>query len=120
LAHNDFYDDQVLVTPDRHLVLVDFEEIGPGDPLFDVGNMLAHLRWMARFGITPEAYNSYYYRMRSAALERFGWDAQELDMREALAIFRLCANPFRRVQRSWPTAIDAGLSLVAEVLAGGR
>jgi thiamine kinase-like enzyme len=120
LAHNDFYDDQILVTPDGHLVLVDFEEIGPGDPLFDVGNMLAHLSWMARFGIATEACNSYHHRVRSAALERFRWEAQDLDLREAFAIFRLSTNPFRRLQRSWPTAIKTGLSLVVEVLARGR
>ena len=45
LAHNDFYDDQMLFTPDTgRLALVDFEETAPGDPLLDVGVMLAHLR----------------------------------------------------------------------------
>lgn len=29
LAHNDFYDDQMLVTPDGEIALVDFEEAGP-------------------------------------------------------------------------------------------
>ena len=43
LAHNDFYDDQMLLMPAGNLALVDFEETGPGDP------MLAHLRWMAGF-----------------------------------------------------------------------
>ena len=70
LAHSDFYDDQVLLTPEGHLALVDFEEIGPGGPLLDVSDMLAHLRWMARFGSAPEAYGAYRRRVRSAALAR--------------------------------------------------
>lgn len=118
LAHNDFYDDQVFLTPDGHLALVDFEETGPGDPLFDVGNMLAHMRWMARFGIAREAYDKYRRQVRAAALNRFDWKAQELDLREAFAIFRLSANPLHQLQRNWPTAIETGLSLVVEALEG--
>lgn len=55
IAHNDFYDDQLIVTPDGRMALVDFEEAGPGDPLLDVGNFLAHLRWTIRFGSSEAA-----------------------------------------------------------------
>jgi len=57
MAHNDFYDDQLLLLPDGRVALVDFEEAGPGDPLLDVGNFLAHLRWASRFG-KPRALDS--------------------------------------------------------------
>lgn len=116
LAHNDFYDDQVLVTPEGQLAMVDFEEIGPGDPLLDVGNMLAHLRWMARFGNAPEACNSYLRDLRSAALAHFGCDARGLDLREAYAIFRLSAGPIRQLRRQWAKRVEAGLALALEVL----
>jgi aminoglycoside phosphotransferase (APT) family kinase protein len=118
LAHNDFYDSQVLLTPEGNLALVDFEETGPGDPLLDVGNMLAHLRWMTRFGIAPEAYDSYRRRFRAAALDRFGWDAQALNLREAYALFRLSSNPFRQLQRNWTSKVASGLVLATEVLEG--
>ena len=49
VAHNDFYDDQMLVLSDGRIALVDFEEAGPGDPMLDVGNFLAHLRWASSF-----------------------------------------------------------------------
>ena len=39
------YDDQLILTPERELALVDYEEVGPGDPMLDVGNFLAHLSW---------------------------------------------------------------------------
>ena len=50
IAHNDFYDDQMIVQPDGRVGLVDLEEVGPGDPMLDIGNFLAHLRWADRFG----------------------------------------------------------------------
>ena len=118
LAHNDFYDDQLLLTPAGRLVLVDFEEVGPGDPLVDVGNLLANLRWTARFGIAPEACDAYRQRFRSAALSRFGWEARELDLREAFALFRLCTNPLRQLHSDWPRVVETGLALVSEVLDG--
>ncbi len=118
LAHNDFYDDQLLLTPDGRLDLVDFEEAGAGDPLLDVGNALAHLRWMARFGTSPEAYDAYRRRIRSIALERFGWDRQALDIREAFAMFRLSSNAFRQLRRNWSQRVADGLALTAEVSKG--
>ena len=113
LAHNDFYDDQVIVTPEGELALVDFEETGPGDPLLDVGNLLAHLRWMARFGIAPERCDVYRRRVRSDALARFGWDPRALDMREAFALFRLSAGPIRQLRRNWGNRVETGLALAS-------
>lgn len=115
-AHNDFYDDQLLLTPAGRLVLVDFEEAGPGDPLLDVGNLLAHLRWTARFGVAPEACDVYRQCFRSVALDRFGWEGRELALREAFALFRLSTNPVRQLHRHWPRAVETGLSLVCEAL----
>ena len=116
LAHNDFYDDQVLLTPTGDLALIDFEETGPGDPLLDVGNMLAHLRWMARFGTATEMCDAYRHRFRSAALDRFGWQEKLLDLREAYALFRLSCNPVRKIARDWQQTVKTGLALVADVL----
>lgn len=116
LAHNDFYDDQMLVTPDGAIALVDFEETGPGDPLFDVGNMLAHMRWMAWFGNATEARDSYRHRMRSAALDRFGWQPQDLAIREASALFRLSAWPIQQLRDNWAKSVETGLELVIQAL----
>ena len=118
-AHNDFYDDQMVRTPDGRFALVDFEEAGPGDPLLDVGNFLAHARWSARFGSETEARASgaCYREFRAAALERFGWDERALALREAVCIFRVCTNPIRHLAPDWPQRLAAGLALVNEVLA---
>jgi aminoglycoside phosphotransferase (APT) family kinase protein len=116
LAHNDFYDGQIILTPDGRLALVDFEEVGPGDPMMDVGMLLAHLRWMARFDVSRQACDGYRRRFRAAALDRFGWDGRELALREAFALFRLSSNPVRNLQHNWSQAVETGLGLVLETL----
>ena len=105
--------------PDGRLALVDFEEAGLGDPLLDVGNFLAHMRWSAHFGREAEAQASgaYHRLLRSAALERFGWEERALNLREAVCIFRVCTNPIRHLAPDWPRRLEVGLSLVNEVLA---
>lgn len=116
IAHNDFYDDQVLQTPDGRLAVVDFEEIGPGDPLLDVGNLLAHLRWMGHFTTAKDRYQAYHDAVRAEALDRFRWDGRALDLREAYSLFRLASNPVRRVESDWLTTTESALALVAETL----
>ena len=118
IAHNDFYDDQMLVLPDGRVALVDFEEAGPGDPLLDVGNFLAHLRWSTRFGRSREAANadSFHQLFRQAALDRFGWGERDLALREAVCLFRTCTNAIRHPGKNWQDKLEAGLVLVNETL----
>ena len=118
IAHNDFYDDQILVLDDGRLALVDLEEAGPGDPMLDVGNFLAHLRWSARFGSQREGSGatSYLDEVRGASLERFAWNERDLNLREAVCLFRISTNAIRHPREDWRDRLHAGLSLVAEVL----
>ena len=117
-AHNDFYDDQMLVLRDGTIALVDFEEAGPGDPLLDVGNFLAHLRWTSRLGRKRrrDGSGAFYQRFRDAALERFRWSERDLALREAVCLFRICTNTIRRPQGDWHSRLQTGLSLVNETL----
>lgn len=122
VAHNDLYDDQLLVMGDGRLALVDFDEAGLGDPLLDVGNFLAHLRWAARFGAGERARaasGAYHGELRDAALARFGWDARELDAREAACLFRVCTNPIRHLAADWRRVVREGLALAGEVCDSG-
>ena len=118
LAHNDFYDDQMLVMPDGRIALVDFEETGAGDPILDIGNFLAHLKWMLLFTRRGEkdASGTYYETLRQTALERFSWTAAELDLREAVCLFRVCTIAVRRPKPDWRARLEAGLSLVNTTL----
>ena len=117
-AHNDFYDDQMLVLPDGRLVLVDFEETGPGDPMLDVGNFLAHLRWSAMSGSEKRAAirMEYHGILKDAAIDRFGWDERELGLREGVCLFRTCIFPVIRPRPDWTERLQRGLALVNEAI----
>ena len=114
MAHNDFYDDQLLMMGDGRIALVDLEDIGPGDPMLDVGNFLAHLRWSSQSSNQRRAANcsAYHEEMRRAALERFRWDARSLSLREAVCLFRICTNVIRHPKPDWKRRLDAGFALV--------
>ncbi len=118
IAHNDFYDDQMLLLGDGRIALVDFEEAGPGDPMLDVGNFLAHLQGAYHFGRKREndARAAFCPVFRHAALERFRWSERELAFREAACLFRMCTNFIRHPQSDWLGKLEAGLSLVNETL----
>ena len=117
-AHNDFYDDQMLLLPDGRIALVDFEEAGPGDPMLDVGIFLAHLRWAAHFGREKEANakSAYHAILQCAALDRFGWSEKELALRETVCLFTVCTNAIRHPRPDWRNRLGIGLSLVNEII----
>ena len=121
IAHNDFYDDQMLVLRDGRVALVDFEEAGPGDPLLDVGNFLAHLRWSSCFARNRHgaAVRTFHRMFQQAALDRFGWGEGELALREAVCLFRTCTNAIRHPRADWRDRLETGLSLVNEALGQG-
>ena len=55
-VHYDFYHSQILVTPERTVVL-DLDEAGMGDPAFDLAHFEAHLRLLAlQWYGDPEAF----------------------------------------------------------------
>ncbi len=118
LSHNDFYDDQMLALPDGRIALVDFEEAGPGDPMLDIGNFLAHLRWAASTRLGDEAcsINAYHNRFLYASLDRFHWTETELALREAVCLFRICTSVVRRPQRDWEARLKVGLDTVNQIL----
>ncbi len=118
MAHNDFYDDQLLQLADGRLALVDLEDIGPGDPMLDVGNFLGHLRWswQSRDEARAENCRLFHADLREAALRRFGWDARALDLREAVCLFRICTNVIRHPKSDWKSRLDAGFALVTDCL----
>ena len=117
-AHNDFYDDQMLILPDGRIAFVDFEEAGSGGPMPDVGNFLAHLRWAANFGGEKEAKakSAYHAIFRSASIERIGWSEQDLALREAVCLFRVCTNAIRHTRPDCRNRLGNGLSLVNEII----
>jgi hypothetical protein len=116
-AHNDFYDDQLIVTESGQLAVVDFEEIGLGDPMLDVGNLMAHLSWIERFGPDPK-FGAYRRGVLDEALGTLGWSRDELALREGFALFRLAANPVRTLRPAWPEEMRLVLELAVDRLNG--
>ncbi len=117
-AHNDFYDDQLIAMADGRIALVDFEEAGPGDPMLDVGNFLAHLAWAAADSplVPSDARPRAYDDVKHAALERFGWNRHDLAMREAVCLFRICTNTVRRIKPDWAQRTRDGLTLTLDTV----
>ena len=118
IAHNDLYDDQILALPDGRVAVVDFEEAGPGDPMLDIGNFLAHLKWTSSIGSSrkSDVSGAYYNRLRSAALDRFRWSEYDLNLREAVCLFRVTTNTVRRPSQDWLKRTLDSFRLVAERL----
>ena len=130
IAHNDFYDDQMLQLPDGRLAMVDFEDAGPGDPMLDVGNGAAHLAWAAAFASNrrsksnskPNALSSrrasraVHEALTGEAISRFGWDRRSYALREAVCIFRICTHTIRHPRPDWQDRLAAGLQLVNRIL----
>lgn len=115
VAHNDFYDDQLIVLPSGELGLVDFEECGLGDRMIDIANMLAHLRWSGHFlGSAPS--RIFREHFRAASLSRFAWDERDLDLREAYCLLRLCTNPVRGLYADWREVTAQALLLARSAL----
>ena len=116
IAHNDFYDDQMVVLPDGRISLVDIEGGGPGDPMLDVGNFLAHLKWSSQVSRRGGSFGEYHDAFREESLQRFQWANQDLNLREAVCLFRICTNAVRHPREDWRAKLADGLSLVNETL----
>jgi hypothetical protein len=117
-AHNDFHDNQLIVQPDGRIAIVDFDEAGLGDPLVDVANLMAHLRWMAAFGPGRAANEEYRQLLGSAAEDFFGAQGKDLAIREAYALLRLASNPLRQARVDYAARVREGLILAWQALQG--
>jgi len=64
----------------------------------------------------PEICENYRREFREAALERFGWDRREPNLREAYSLYGLSANPFHQLHSNWYEFLETGPTLAAEAL----
>jgi aminoglycoside phosphotransferase (APT) family kinase protein len=47
MMHRDLHEKQLLIVRGQPIALLDLDELGPGDPAIDVGNLLAHFELRA-------------------------------------------------------------------------
>jgi len=115
MAHNDFYDDQMVARPDGGITMVDYDSIGPGEPMLDIGRFLAYAKHAAAKG-NDDAYEACYEALRGAALARYGWPEHELNLREAVCLFGLCGFPATRPKTNAMLRLREGIGMVNELL----
>ena len=86
--------------------------------MLDIGNYLAHLKWASTFrqNRKTDASTVYHQKLRAAALARFQWDPEELNLREAICLFRLTTNTIRRLSSDWRERTAQAMRLVVERL----
>jgi hypothetical protein len=120
IVHGDLYENQVFVDGDS-LGFVDLDDLGPGDPLLDAANFVAHLRVLAASGPPAAAVvNRYREELRTAFLRRLDAGPADLAWREAYCLLRLATGPFRVLHPDWPRRMADRLALAAEALSVRR
>jgi hypothetical protein len=120
IVHGDLYENQVFIEGEA-LGLVDLDDLGPGDPLLDAANFIAHLRVLAAAG-PPAApvIGRYREELRTAFLRRLDADPADLAWREAYCLLRLATGPFRVLHAEWPRRMADRLALATEALSVRR
>jgi aminoglycoside phosphotransferase (APT) family kinase protein len=116
-VHGDLHEAQ-LVVDDRAVVgVLDIDDVGPGDPLDDVGTLLAHLRFRATTSGDGRI-DAYAEAVRSAVTA--GHDAAEIDRHVAAVLVGLATGPFRIQQPEWDVTTRRVLDLVDHHLAAAE
>lgn len=98
--HGDLHEGQLVVRDGAITGVIDVDDAGPGDPIDDRANLIAHLRYRAVTTpdlaprLTPHA-----DALRTAGGARF--DGARLDVATAAALVGLATGPFRIQQAGW-------------------
>lgn len=120
IVHGDLYENQVLVEGER-LGLVDLDDLGPGDPLLDAANFIAHLLVLGTSGSSAGArILGYRGELRAAFCRRLEADPAALSWREAYCLLRLVSGPFRVLHPDWPRRTADRLALATGALSMRR
>ena len=116
LVHGDLYDDQLFVDDGFSLGLVDYDDLGLGDPAMDAANCCAHLLVLGM--LFPDAGRrliAYRHLVRRGFLDRLGITSGDLAWREALAVLLLATGPFRVLSPTWPSETARLVDLAARL-----
>ena len=123
-VHGDLHEAQLVV--DDHFVtgLLDIDDVGPGDPLDDVGTLVAHLRFRAMSAATqggsllyrPATIAAYGDAVRAAVSRRH--DPSEVDRHIAAVLVGLATGPFRIQHSGWKALTQRTIELAEAHLDG--
>lgn len=118
-VHGDLHEGQLVVDDDGVIGVLDIDDVGPGDPLDDVGTLVAHLGFRA---VTTDAHTaliSQHAAATRAAIAR-DRDAAALDRHVAAVLVGLATGPFRIQQPDWPATTRRVLDVVEAHLAAAE
>jgi aminoglycoside phosphotransferase (APT) family kinase protein len=113
-VHGDLHEAQMVVDDHRVTGLLDIDDVGPGDPLDDVGTLVAHLAFRAMTS-GDERIRRYGQSVRSALAGAH--DVADLDRHVAAVLVGLATGPFRVQQPEWASTTSQVLDLVEDHLA---
>jgi aminoglycoside phosphotransferase (APT) family kinase protein len=108
-VHGDLHEAQLVVDDDTITGLLDIDDVGPGDPLDDVGTLVAHLRFRA---LTSGERRIEDYAAAVRAAVGAGHDPADVDRRIAAVLVGLATGPFRIQQPDWAATTAQVLDLV--------
>jgi hypothetical protein len=113
-VHGDLHEAQLVVDDTTVTGLLDIDDVGPGDPLDDVGALVAHLRFRA---VTSgdRRIDAYAAAVRCALSSSH--DDREVDRHIAAVLVGLATGPFRIQQPAWAETTRRVLDLVEHHLA---
>lgn len=116
--HADFSADQVLLTNDGGVAILDLDNAGNGDPMADLGAFAAQLELDALFGLLPSAHmaaalDAIQIGYQNAAPCHF--DPERLRTHTAARLLRLAVEPFRQRRPDWHTLAAAILQRAEEL-----
>lgn len=122
VVHGDLYEAQLRVEGTRIVGLLDVDDAGPGDPLDDLANVLAHLRFRA--ATTSDraraarlcGYARALRRDVAASLRDAALDPAELDVVTGAAMLGLATGPFRVRQRGWEQSVRNQITSAAALI----
>lgn len=115
--HGDLYESQLVVDGTRIVGVLDIDDTGPGDPIDDLANVLAHLRYRA---VTTPRLRTRLDGYADALRREFGRhvDVHELDLVTGAALVGLATGPFRVQQRHWQHEVRRVLHRAEQLLGG--
>ena len=107
-VHGDLHEGQLVVDGGRIVGVLDIDGAGPGDPVDDRANLIAHLRYRAV--TTPRLrrrLGEHADLLRRGGRDRF--DRERVDLSTAAALVGLATGPFRVQQPGWRASVGAML-----------
>jgi aminoglycoside phosphotransferase (APT) family kinase protein len=116
IVHGDLHEGQLILGDDGAITgLLDVDDVGPGDPVDDVANVIGHLHFRAgTSGALDTRLARYADDLRSRAMERH--DPYAVDAATAGVLVGLATGPFRLQQPDWERSVAGVLDLVDATL----